>query len=249
MFDDDDNNMCMNKWAHTRARMKKSCKQNKERKKEYCGLYHACAKDGARARKRKRMEMKRKWNTDQNISQQNAKHIRIVLIIMWMCHKCKLHSLANVRIVPNVEQWNMWKNWCGLAWLWLPSSYSILNIRCSKMPRQCDKRKICKAQSKHQFYVSSFLLCSIHFIWFIRLYYFNGGCHLTTERDHPKCKKAQMISLKRFKCVWVCMKYSDANEIDKRKAHIMAPRYTKAIDSISISTTTDYIRNCFNRFL
>lgn len=117
MFDDDDNNMCMNKWAHTRARMKKSCKQNKERKKEYCGLYHACAKDGARARKRKRMEMKRKWNTDQNISQQNAKHIRIVLIIMWMCHKCKLHSLANVRIVPNVEQWNMWKNWCGLAWL------------------------------------------------------------------------------------------------------------------------------------
>lgn len=113
--------------------------------------------------------------------------------------------------------------WFGLAWLWLPSSYSILNIRCSKMPRQCDKRKICKAQSKHQFYVSSFLLCSIHFIWFIRLYCFNGGCHLTTERDHPKCKKAQMISHKRFKCVWVCMKYSDANEIDKRKAHIMAP--------------------------
>lgn len=116
--------------------------------------------------------------------------------------------------------------------------------------------KICKAQSKHQFYVFPFTVCGVvnvcmyvcvclclysHPIhvslsWCDSFCLFVCQCHLCSfpmrylsssnvqeekKTDHPNCSKTEMISLKRWKCVWVCMKYSDGERNRQKKAHIM----------------------------
>lgn len=148
----------------------------------------------------------------------------------------------------------MWTNWCGLA-LTLVCHHliSILNIRCEEIPRQCDttyarqwkekKKRICKAQSKHQFYnflipiLSSFNSFLVHVLRPMPLC---AGLKVSSnERDHPKCTKLEMNLLKWclvrlslhdiFRCKWNCRR-----EKRKRRKEALIVFDVMHIDSISI---------------
>lgn len=81
-----------------------------------------------------------RWKSTKRFGE-NAKNIfQIVMIITRMCHKCKLHSLANVRAVLFGCGCNKTvKNWCGLVW---PCLISVLNIRYSRHNSNATNKKI-----------------------------------------------------------------------------------------------------------